>query len=94
MVCNGGWHEAMFASSIFIAMETIKNINNREIQFNEREVQILNLVVEGFNNSEIAGILFLHESTIEYYRRNMLKKACDKKMLSLVRIILKAEWVK
>lgn len=56
----------------------------------EREMEILNLIVEGFNNAQIAKKLYLSKRTIEGHRDNLLKKTSSKNTASLVKHVILA----
>lgn len=43
--------------------------------FTERELEILKLIVKGYNTRQIAEKLFISERTVETHRRNILRKA-------------------
>ncbi|MHB1922800.1 MAG: response regulator transcription factor, partial [Chitinophagaceae bacterium] len=49
-----------------------------------REIDIIKLVVEGFNNKEIADKLFLSRHTIEGYRKNIRLKLNIKRSTDLI----------
>jgi DNA-binding NarL/FixJ family response regulator len=57
--------------------------------FTRREVEILQLVAQGFNSTEIAGKLFIASSTVDTHRRNMLKKSGAKNVATLIGTALK-----
>ncbi len=44
------------------------------VQFSEIEIQVIKLICEGHNSSEIANMLFRSRRTIEGYRRKILEK--------------------
>ncbi|HLO57719.1 MAG TPA: response regulator transcription factor [Bacteroidales bacterium] len=58
--------------------------NSNQIVLTQRERQILELICQGMNSSEIAGKLFLSERTIENHRANLLDKTGCRNSLSLV----------
>lgn len=54
----------------------------------KREKQVLHLIVQEFNTSEIAQELFLSVNTIESHRKNLLSKLGAKNVAGLVRIAM------
>lgn len=60
----------------------------------KREMEILQLVVEGFSNAEIAEKLFIALRTVETHKSNILQKLNLKNSVELVRIAIKNQWVK
>lgn len=44
----------------------------------ERELEVLQLIVEGFKNDEIAKALYISTGTVKSHVRNILKKLCAK----------------
>ena len=53
----------------------------------EREIQIINLIKEGFSSKEIAAQLSISLKTVEVHRHNILKKLKLKNSASLVNFI-------
>ena len=53
----------------------------------EREMQIINLIKQGFSSKEIAGNLEISLKTVEVHRHNILKKLKLKNSASLVNFI-------
>ncbi len=53
----------------------------------EREIQIINLIKEGFSSKEIASQLSISLKTVEVHRHNILKKLKLKNSASLVNFI-------
>jgi len=51
----------------------------------KREKEILYLIINGYTNSEIAGLLFLSTRTTETHRQNMLSKLGARNTAVLVR---------
>jgi len=56
-----------------------------ELDFSERELEILRLIGEGLTNSEMSEILFISKRTIEGHRQNLLDKTSCKNTAALVR---------
>ncbi|MCC6373077.1 MAG: response regulator transcription factor [Bacteroidia bacterium] len=44
------------------------------IKFSPRELDVLNLIAEGLSSKEMGKRLFISESTVETYRKNLLEK--------------------
>jgi DNA-binding NarL/FixJ family response regulator len=58
--------------------------NNNKISLTQRERQILELICQGLNSTEIAARLFLSERTVDNHRANLLDKTGCRNSLSLV----------
>jgi RNA polymerase sigma factor (sigma-70 family) len=54
-----------------------------------REREVLQLVVEGKTNAEIASILFLSPKTIDTYRSRLMQKLNIKDLYSLIKFACK-----
>jgi len=61
--------------------------NNISELVTEREIQIINLIKEGFSSKEIASQLNISLKTVEVHRHNILKKLKLKNSASLVNFI-------
>jgi DNA-binding NarL/FixJ family response regulator len=57
------------------------------IEFNERERQIIPLLMQGYSSKQIADKLHLSERTVTTYRENMLKKTQTQSASELVAFI-------
>lgn len=62
---------------------------NGNLQFTDRELEVLKLFCNGFSASEIAEQLFLSVKTIEAYRSKLLLKTGAKNTISLVLFAIK-----
>jgi DNA-binding NarL/FixJ family response regulator len=58
--------------------------NSNQISLTQREQQILELICQGLNTTEIAAKLFLSERTVDNHRANLLDKTGCRNSLSLV----------
>ena len=56
-----------------------------ELDLNERELEVLKLIADGFTNLEIADKIFLSKRTVEGYRQNLLDKTKVKNTAELVK---------
>jgi DNA-binding NarL/FixJ family response regulator len=56
-----------------------------DIEFSEREIEILNLLSEGYTNQEIGEKLFTSKRTVEGIRQSMIAKTGVRNTLALVR---------
>lgn len=65
------------------------NYVDPETGITEREMEIIDLIINGYTTSEIAGHLRLSKFTVSNHRRNILKKLNLKNTAELVRYTLK-----
>ena len=87
-VVNGG----KFFSKVVIdtALNSYKGIKKEQktkqaIQLTERELEVLNLISDGFKSIEIAEKLFISERTVEDHRGNIMKKLQARNMAELTK---------
>ncbi|MCB0508380.1 MAG: response regulator transcription factor [Bacteroidetes bacterium] len=59
--------------------------NTEHPKLTERELQILQLIVEENSNAEIAQKLFISERTVETHRKNMIRKFNTKTIVGLIK---------
>ena len=52
--------------------------------FSERELEILQLLIEGFSSTEIGEKLFISLNTVNTHRKSLMKKAEVKKTIELI----------
>ncbi|WP_457127290.1 response regulator [Mucilaginibacter sp. HD30] len=55
------------------------------IEFSERELDVLRLIADGFTNEEAADKLFTSRRTVEGHRQSMIDKTSSRNSLALVR---------
>lgn len=79
-----------------ISDEIVKNYANKRQkndnilpQLTRRELEVLQLFAEGFNNSEIADRLFLSVRTIESHKNHILQKTNMKNSVELIKFAIK-----
>ncbi|UIR57272.1 response regulator transcription factor [Sphingobacterium sp. SRCM116780] len=60
-----------------------------KIGLTARELEVLQLIGEGFTNMQIADKLFLSKRTVEGHRQNLLEKTSVKNTASLIKYALK-----
>lgn len=64
-----------------------KLISYPEIKLSAREKEIVNLMINGFTNREIAEKLFISESTVETHRKNIYRKTEAKSLPKLIQMV-------
>lgn len=57
----------------------------RNISLTNREKQILNLISNGFSNTEIAEDLFISHYTVETHRKNIIRKMGKRNIYQVLR---------
>lgn len=62
-----------------------RNINQLDIDFSVREIEVLQLIAEGLTNSEMADKIFISRRTIEGHRQSLLDKTKSKNTAALIR---------
>jgi DNA-binding NarL/FixJ family response regulator len=58
-----------------------------------REIQVVNLIVQEFNNDDIALALKISKRTVETHRKNIFKKTKSKTIIGLVVLAIKHKLV-
>jgi DNA-binding NarL/FixJ family response regulator len=83
-----------------ISMIVLKNLNKKEKveiifnpDFNERELQVLELICKEYTNAEIAEAFDVSVRTAEGYRQKLVEKVGAKNIAGLVVLALKHKWV-
>lgn len=61
------------------------NIKKPHKELSKRELEVLNLISEGFTNAEISEKLFTSKRTIETHRQNLLEKTHTKNTAALIK---------
>lgn len=72
-----------------ITKKKIKPSFNSNIEFTQREMQVLQLICKEFTNNEIAQQLFLSQRTIDGYRNKLLTKIGAKNTAGIVMYAVK-----
>jgi DNA-binding NarL/FixJ family response regulator len=78
----------MFGKEVKIGIRPEKE-TEATTSLSDREIDILRLIVQEHNSSEIAEILILSVHTIDSYRKSLLKKINVKNMVGLTKFALK-----
>lgn len=65
------------------------NLSKQDLRFTKRERELLTLMCEGQSTKQIAETLSLQSSTIEGYRKALLKKTATKNTAELVALVLR-----
>lgn len=68
-------------------VESTKPMNN-QVNLTSREVEIVKLIAEEYNNAQIADKLFISERTVETHRKNILRKTNTHNVLGLVKFAM------
>lgn len=66
-------------------LKVMKKPESQSIHLTNREVQVLDLIIEDHTSGEIAGKLNIAVSTVETYRRNLIEKTGVKSSIGLVK---------
>jgi len=68
----------------FMGKSTINPKGKEDMELNERETEVLKLICQEKQNTEIADKLFLSVRTVEDYRTKLFEKTGSKNMVGLV----------
>lgn len=71
-----------------------RQILNNSVEFNERELEIINMVADGLTNQEIADKLFVSKRTVEGYRQHLIDKTKSKNTASLIKYGISRGYIK
>ncbi|WP_240773410.1 response regulator transcription factor [Pontibacter sp. SGAir0037] len=68
---------------------TAESSNNKPAhELSKRELEVLQLIAEGYTNGEIAEKLFNSKRTIETHRQNLLEKTNCRNTASLIKFAM------
>lgn len=79
-----------------IMMEKVqkqKQIIEETDSLTDRELEILQLIVQEFSSEEIAGQLFISRRTVDTHRKHILKKTASKTIVGLIKFAFRNELV-
>lgn len=65
-----------------------------EMDISDRELEVLQLISEGYTNVEIADQLFLSKRTVEGHRQNLIDKTGVKNSAALIKLAVKSGLIK
>ncbi len=66
---------------------------DNKIDLSDREVEILELICQGFSNQEIGEKLFISKRTVDKHRSNILTKTNSRNSAQLVMNAIKNKWI-
>lgn len=67
-----------------------QNTSVTAFDLTEREIEILKLIAEGFNNREIGDKLFISQNTVDTHRKNIMRKLSANNVAALIKFAMKA----
>lgn len=65
-------------------MANIKEKDNKCENITKRELEVLELLSRGFNSKDISEELFISPNTVDYHRRQLLKKTESRNIAELI----------
>ena len=71
-----------------------KNMSNPKIVLTARELEVLNLLSQGYSSKEISHKLFISPNTVEYHRKQLLRKSGAKNVAQLIGFAFRLRWLK
>lgn len=71
-----------------------KNMSNPKIVLTAREQEVLNLLSQGYSSKEISQKLFISPNTVEYHRKQLLRKSGAKNVAQLIGLAFRMRWLK
>jgi DNA-binding NarL/FixJ family response regulator len=81
---GGTYYSQELMQSILRSLKHVKASNAVNIEFSERETEILRLICQGHSNLVIGDKLFISKRTVEKHRANLLQKTNSKNTAELV----------
>lgn len=59
--------------------------SEREDNLTERELEVIRLIEQEYNNRQIADTLFISERTVETHRKHIYQKTCTNNVIALIK---------
>ncbi|MBR1551346.1 MAG: helix-turn-helix transcriptional regulator [Muribaculaceae bacterium] len=69
-------------------------MSNPKIVLTAREQEVLNLLSQGYSSKEISQKLFISPNTVEYHRKQLLRKSGAKNVAQLIGLAFRMRWLK
>jgi DNA-binding NarL/FixJ family response regulator len=67
-----------------LSMGRKQNLRNTGIKFTQRELEIMELLRQNKNNTDVSEILGIRARTVEWHRQNLMQKTGCKNLVSLI----------
>ena len=87
-VCSELTHQLLSKSLFRTSSTKSKSNNGLKVDFTSREIEILELIAEGYTNLEIADKLFTSKRTVEGHRLQMIAKTGVRNTAALVKFCI------
>ncbi|MDX1753579.1 two component transcriptional regulator, LuxR family [Salinimicrobium sediminis] len=86
--------QLLVAFSIALNKVEKNRLEDSIVKPSARELQIIELLIKGFNSRDIGNFLFLSEHTIKTQRKNMLRKYKVNSTYELIALSSRLKWIK
>jgi len=80
-----------YSEEVFAYVSKFREENQKDIKLTKRELQVLQLIKQGYSNKKIAIKLFISPKAVEYHKSNLLKKTDSKNLFQLADYVIKNE---
>jgi DNA-binding NarL/FixJ family response regulator len=92
-LCSPHIAHAMFARLSELA-QTANSVTHEPVILSDRELEILQLIAEGWSNRQIADYLYLSPHTVKNHVHNILKKLRVQRRLEAIKYASERQWLK
>jgi len=93
-MCSPRIARAMFARLSELAQTSASSITDEPVILSDRELEILQLIAEGWSNRQIADYLYLSPHTLKNHVHNILKKLRVQRRLEAIKYASERQWLK
>jgi DNA-binding NarL/FixJ family response regulator len=93
-MCSPHIAHAMFARLSELAQTSTNSVTHEPAVLSDRELEILQLIGEGWSNRQIADHLYLSPHTVKNHVHNILKKLRVQRRLEAIKYASKRQWLK
>jgi two-component system, NarL family, response regulator NreC len=93
-MCSPHIAHAMFARLSELAQTSANSVAYEPVILSDRELEILQLIAEGWSNRQIAEHLYLSPHTVKNHVHNILKKLRVQRRLEAIKYASERQWLK
>jgi DNA-binding NarL/FixJ family response regulator len=93
-VCSPHIARALFARLSELAQTSARSVTHEPVILSDRELEILQLIAEGWSNRQIADHLYLSPHTVKNHVHNILKKLRVQRRLEAIKYASERQWLK